>query len=83
MNEFNDNNLIRSLNVSKVKDKVSFESLLNKISMFSVNQLNASIKLLEVWKALKVDNYPLKIKRQEATPNGTNTREDSTGRPID
>ena len=77
------NNLLRTLNGSKVKDKVSIKSMLNKFSMLSVNQLNASIKLLEVWKALKVDNYPLTIKRQEVTTNGTTTRGDSVGRPIE
>ena len=77
------NNLLRTLNGSKVKDKVSIKSMLNKFSMLSVNQLNASIKLLEVWKALKVDNYPLTIKRQEVTTNGTTTRGGSVGRPIE
>ena len=42
-----------------------------------------SIKLLEVWKALKVDNYPLTIRKQEVTTNGTTTRGDSVGRPIE
>ena len=29
--------------------------------MLSVNQMNAQIKMTEIWKASNVDNYPLKI----------------------
>ena len=32
--------------------------------MLSINQLNAKAKLLEVWKALNLENYPLIIKQQ-------------------
>ena len=35
--------------------------------MLSVNQLNAQVKLLEVWKAMNVEDYPLKIKQQEVS----------------
>ena len=34
-----------------------------KFSLLSVNQLNENIKLVEVWKALNVEGYPLKINR--------------------
>ena len=53
------NNLLRTLNRSKIKDKVSVSSMLEKFNMQSINQLNASVKLLDMWKALNVDNYPL------------------------
>ena len=55
------NDLLRLLNGSKVKDMISIKSMLTKFNMQSVNQLNCQIKLLEVWKALNVENYPLKI----------------------
>ena len=29
--------------------------------MLSVNQVNAQVKLQEMWKANNVDNYPLKV----------------------
>ena len=54
------NNLMRALNRTKVKDMVSISSLLSKFEMLSINQLNAQVKLAEVWKALNVD--PLSIK---------------------
>ncbi len=51
--------------------------------MLSVNQLNASVKLLMVWKALNMDNYPLKIDRQKSSATRRNTRADSAGKPIE
>ena len=58
------NDLLRLLNGSKIKDRVSIKSLLNKFNVMSVNQLNAQIKLLELWKALNIKDYPLKIEQQ-------------------
>ncbi len=43
------NNLMRSLNGSKVKDMISTSSLLTKFGMLSLNQLNAQVKLVEIW----------------------------------
>ena len=43
------NKLLRSLNGSSFKDMISTESLLTKYGMLSVNQLNAQVKLLEMW----------------------------------
>ena len=76
------NKLLRSLNGSKIKDMVSTSSLLLKFGMSSVNQLNAQVKLVEIWKALNVDDYPLKIERQSTQSNGVSTRADSRGKPI-
>ena len=50
--------------------------------MLSVNQLNAGIKILEMWKALKKDNYPLKVQSQNINAEGINTRVNIAGRPI-
>ena len=51
--------------------------------MTSVNRLNAQVKLLEMWKALHIDNYPLKIKKQTVNEEGVSTRASKTGRPIE
>ena len=77
------NKLLRSLNGSLVRDKISTVSLLKKFNILSVNQLNAQAKLLEMWKALNVPNYPLKIKKQSQNPSGVNTRADSRERPCE
>ena len=44
-----------------LSDRQSTKALLNKIEMLSVNQLNASIKLTELWKAVNNADCPLKI----------------------
>ena len=44
------NKLIRNLNGTTVKDKISTKSMLDKFGFLSVNQMNAQIKLTEGWK---------------------------------
>ena len=77
------NRLLRLLNRSQIKDKISNKSMLKKFNMRSVNQINAQVKLLEVWKALNVEDYPLKINQQEIPENGVVTRASLKGRPIE
>ena len=55
------NKLVRLLNNVSLSDRQSTSSLLNKSDMLSVNQLNASIKLTELWKAVNNADNPLKI----------------------
>ena len=51
--------------------------------MLSVNQLNAKIKLIEIWKALNIDKYPLKIPTQSVSDEQMNTRAMTSSRPIE
>ena len=53
------NRLLRTLNKTKVADKVSIQSMLDKFKLPSVNRLAAEIKLVEVWKSLYVENCPI------------------------
>ena len=53
------NRMLRAINGSKVKDKVSVSSLLTKFKLLSVNQLAAQIKLTEVWKSVNVQDCPI------------------------
>ena len=62
---------------------VSISSMLSKFSMLSVNQLNASIKLLEIWKALNVDDYPLKVQCQSRSESRVSTRADTVQKPLE
>ena len=75
------NNLMRSLNGTKVKDMVSISSLLEKFGMLSINQLNAQVKLSEMWKALNVEDYPLRVELQTRSENQVCTRADSIRKP--
>ena len=56
------NKLVRILNGSRISDKISSKSLLEKFKMLSINQMNAQIKLLEIWKTINVKDYPIKTK---------------------
>ena len=51
--------------------------------MLSVNQLNAQIKLVEMWKSENIADYPLKINHQSADPQKVCTRADKIERPIE
>ena len=42
--------------------------------MLSVNQLNAQVKMLEMWKATHFENYPLKIETKSFNPEQAITR---------
>ena len=55
------NRLLRALNNSLVKDKISTKSLLEKYDLLSVNQLAAQIKFLEVWKSVYVEGYSIEL----------------------
>ena len=54
------NKLLRVLNGSKISDKVSTKSMLLKLKIKSVNQINAQIKLNEMWKSVNIVNYQIK-----------------------
>ena len=77
------NKLLRTLNGSKIVDRISTESLQAKFGISSVNQINAQIKLLEVWKALNLEDYPLHIHQQEPNAVGVVTRASELRRPIE
>ena len=72
--QVNQNKMLRFTNGSKLADKISTEFLLNKFDVLSVNQLNAQIKITEIFKALNVDQYPLKLQKVTATNERSITR---------
>ena len=76
------NKLLRTLNGTRVKDKISTMPLLKNFNMLALNQLNAQMKLLEMWKAINVDKYPLQLKQQNTDHCGATTRADSRNRPC-
>ena len=51
------------LAITKLSDHRSTKSLLANLDMSSVNQLNAQIKITEIWKAVHKDNYPIEVKK--------------------
>ena len=55
------------------------KSLLVKFKILSVNQMNAQIKLTEMWKSVHIDNYPIKTQQIECIEGEMNTRTRSLG----
>ena len=73
------NKVLRTLNGTKISDQVSTKSLLSKFKILSVNQMNAQIKLTEMWKSVHIDNYPIKTHQIECIEGERNTRLRSLG----
>ena len=51
------NKLARFLTGKKLMDKIPTKEIFNELKIPSVNQINAQIKLLEVWKSQQSDSY--------------------------
>ena len=60
------NKVLKMLNRSRIKDRVSNKVTLGKFELMLVNQVAAQIKLTEAWnwKAMNDEKYPLNLKRQ-------------------
>ena len=63
------NKMLRLLNNTRISDKVRTASLLSKFNMMSVNQINAQIKLSEMWKAMNEEDHPFNLVKRESGPN--------------
>ena len=59
------NKMVRTLNNVRLTDKQTTKSLFKKVNMLSVNQINAKIKLTEIWKAVNNDNCPIKVTKMK------------------
>ena len=55
------NRMLRAINGTRIKDRVSIKVMLDKFNLLSVNQLAAQIKLTEVWKAANVEVYAISL----------------------
>ena len=75
------NKMARFLNRKSLKDKVPTKTLLENLNMLSVNQINAKVKIQEIWKALHIKNYPLIVDCQSSSETSTSTRAMNRGDP--
>ena len=73
------NKLLRFLNKSRISDKISTKSMLEKHNMLAVNQINAQIKLTEMWKAVNDPDHPFKIKKTSIDSQKITTRSNTNG----
>ena len=81
--QLNQNKMLRYMNGSKIADKISTKSILTKHNISSVNQLNAEIKLLDIWKAMHIENHPTKIEKMMASDRMVATRATSNGNLVE
>ena len=73
------NKMMRLLLKVPYYDRTSTSELLSKTGLLSVNQLAASIKLLEVWKAETIPNYLVQLEQNNPGLNSErNLRPSST-----
>ena len=76
------NRMMRSLLGKKLCDQIPTTELLKATKMLSINQLNAQIKLMEIWKATNIEDYPLKLNKKVVEHDKKNTRACNQGRLI-
>ena len=77
------NKLARLIKGKTLKDKVSTKVLLENANLLSVNQINAKVKLQEIWKELNMADYLLKIKLSEVKADQVATRAMVNQTPLD
>ena len=63
------NKMLRLLYNSRISDRISTVSLLAKFNMMSVNQINAQIKLSEMWEAVNDEDHPFNLVKRESGPD--------------
>ena len=64
------NNLLRTLEQTKIKDQICIKNMLKNHVMLSINQLKAHIKIMEMWKGKNHLSYPINIEVQSMTASG-------------
>ena len=72
--------MTRFLNGTYIKDQISTKTILNRLDLLSVNQMNPQIKLTEGWKISNIDNYPTKWALKSTTEDERTTRATSSNK---
>ena len=68
-----------TLNNTRLKDKINTKSIASKLNMLSVNQINAQVKLTEMWKATNVSYYPIPLDKKAFNDDSRLTRSITRG----
>ena len=55
------NRMLSAIGGTKIKDKISTSTLLQKYGLLSINQLATKIKMMEGWKIVNNEEYPLSL----------------------
>ena len=67
---------LRILNGVRLIDKISYKSLAEKLGLLLVNQVNAQVKITEMWKAINGDSNALKVSIKQKSSDPAITRAD-------
>ena len=62
------------MNGNKLSDKIPTKTIFKELNILSVNQINAQIKLLEIWKSFQSETYPMKWSRRNDLTQERRTR---------
>ena len=62
------NKCARFLHGSSIKDKINTKSIYKEMNLLVINQLNAQIKVREVWKSSMNSNYPIQWENMKVNP---------------
>ena len=76
------NKMMRVILNKKFKDQTSAAELTSETGFLSINQINAQIKLTEVWKSQNIPSYPIKYPK-EKSKEGLITRGKAEGKLIE
>ena len=69
--------------IPNISDKIRKKSILEKFDLLSANQLNAHMKICDIWKAINMEIYPTKVFGQVAVENSRSTRSITSGKLIE
>ena len=74
------NDIMRLLCNTRRNKHTSIKSMLKQLGWLSLNQMSAEVRLIEVWKALNIEDYCLKDIFQKADSGQTNVRSSARNR---
>ena len=77
------NKMMRLVSGTSIQDRISIRNLLEMTNNISVNQMNAQIKIQEIWKALNINHYPLTVTKYGETNSALSTRSCSNGKLVE
>ena len=74
------NKMMRLITGISLKDRVSTKKLLERTNALSINQINAQIKIQEIWKAINIKDYPVTVQKHSVQDSMTSTRACTRGK---
>ena len=77
------NKMARVLENVTLIDRTPTSVLLKNQNMLSVNQISAQIKLTEIWKAINIPNFPIKVTKQTSQEDARTTRGVTKGKLVE